>query len=75
MLNGRRGRTRTLVGLGGKPPVEDGRSVLSELQRELVQFYSELPVGMKWSAEAFKRQDGRGYGVRCLTLFDFLFFF
>lgn len=63
MLNGRRGRARTLVGME-KQSGDNGRSVLNELQRELVQFYSELPIEMKWSAEAFKRQDARGYGVR-----------
>lgn len=63
VLNGRRGRARTLVGME-KQSGDNGRSVLNELQRELVQFYSELPIEMKWSAEAFKRQDARGYGVR-----------
>ncbi|EIM86073.1 uncharacterized protein STEHIDRAFT_147598 [Stereum hirsutum FP-91666 SS1] len=67
VLNGRRGRARTLVGME-KQSGDNGRSVLNELQRELVQFYSELPIEMKWSAEAFKRQDARGYGGTFLLL-------
>lgn len=54
--------------LHGTGPSEGdhGRGVLSGLQRELVQFYSGLPHGMKWSAEAFKHQEERGHGVRHL---------
>ncbi|KAF9267220.1 hypothetical protein L218DRAFT_1074512 [Marasmius fiardii PR-910] len=64
VLNGRRGRTRTLVG----PGLENGLEVLSELQAQLVQFYAELPEDMKWSVEAFKRQELRGHGGTYLTL-------
>ncbi|TRM66722.1 fungal-specific transcription factor domain-containing protein [Schizophyllum amplum] len=61
-LNGRRGRSRTLVG----PSVNAG--VLGDLQGQLVQFYADLPVGMKWSVDAFQQQEARGYGGVFLTL-------
>ncbi|KAL0572139.1 hypothetical protein V5O48_009817 [Marasmius crinis-equi] len=64
VLNGRRGRTRTLVG----PGAANGSEVLSGLQEQLVQFYAELPEEMKWSVEAFKRQEARGHGGTYLTL-------
>ena len=58
VLNGRRGRPRTLTG-----PTEAGPHVLSGLQTQLVQFYSNLPDSMKWSVDNFKHQEGRGHGV------------
>ena len=60
VLNGRRGRVRTLVGPG---VADGGEDVLSGLQAQLVKFYAELPEEMKWSVEAFKRQEARGHGV------------
>ena len=56
-LNGRRGRSRTLVG----PTMNPG--LLGDLQGQLVQFYEELPAGLKWSVEAFQHQEARGHGV------------
>ncbi|KAK1222253.1 hypothetical protein PQX77_014886 [Marasmius sp. AFHP31] len=64
VLNGRRGRIRTLVG----PGAANGAEVLSGLQAQLVQFYAELPEEMKWSVEAFKRQEARGHGGTYFTL-------
>ncbi|ESK95418.1 pathway-specific nitrogen regulator [Moniliophthora roreri MCA 2997] len=64
VLNGRRGRLRTLVG----PGAASGMEVLSGLQAQLVQFYAELPEEMKWSVEDFKRQEARGHGGTYLTL-------
>ncbi|KAK7036707.1 hypothetical protein VNI00_011372 [Paramarasmius palmivorus] len=64
VLNGRRGRVRTLIG----PGAGTGTEVLSGLQAQLVQFYAELPEEMKWSVEAFKRQEARGHGGTYLTL-------
>ncbi|KAL1743827.1 fungal-specific transcription factor domain-containing protein [Schizophyllum fasciatum] len=61
-LNGRRGRSRTLVG----PTTNPG--LLGDLQGQLVQFYEELPAGMKWSVEAFQHQEARGHGGVFLTL-------
>ncbi|KAJ7736742.1 fungal-specific transcription factor domain-containing protein [Mycena maculata] len=63
VLNGRRGRLRTLVG-----PSVTSPDVLRGLQTQLVQFYAELPDSMKWSVEAFKHQEARGYGGSFLTL-------
>ncbi|KAL1701151.1 fungal-specific transcription factor domain-containing protein [Schizophyllum commune] len=61
-LNGRRGRSRTLVG----PTMNPG--LLGDLQGQLVQFYEELPAGLKWSVEAFQHQEARGHGGVFLTL-------
>ncbi|KAJ7675429.1 fungal-specific transcription factor domain-containing protein [Mycena rosella] len=63
VLNGRRGRLRTLVG-----PTTSSPEVLRGLQTQLVQFYADLPEPMKWSVEAFKHQEARGYGGSFLTL-------
>ncbi|KAJ7119557.1 fungal-specific transcription factor domain-containing protein [Mycena epipterygia] len=63
VLNGRRGRLRTLVGSTVSSP-----DVLRGLQTQLVQFYADLPDPMKWSVEAFKHQEARGYGGSFLTL-------
>ncbi|KAH8827215.1 fungal-specific transcription factor domain-containing protein [Flagelloscypha sp. PMI_526] len=63
VLNGRRGRTRTLVG-----PTPADPQMLSGLQRQLVQFYSELPVSLRWSVDTFKQQEARGHGSVFLTL-------
>lgn len=78
VLNGRRGRVRTLVS-SAEPLVEQ----LAELQLRLVQFVSTLPDTLKcvlllsifvvknaddrWTAENFKRQQSRGHGVRSLS--------
>ncbi|KAJ7904949.1 hypothetical protein B0H13DRAFT_2509698 [Mycena leptocephala] len=63
VLNGRRGRPRTLVG-----PTVTSPDVLRGLQTQLVQFYADLPNPMKWSVDAFKHQEARGYGGSFLTL-------
>lgn len=78
VLNGRRGRPRTLVGFpsGVAPELsgiknEGGAAVqcgLKELQTSLVQFYAGLPDSLKWSVEAFKVQESRGHGGTFLTL-------
>jgi hypothetical protein len=81
VLNGRRGRVRTLVS-SAEPLVEQ----LAELQLRLVQFVSTLPETLKyvplshftslewkanvrWTAENFKRQQSRGHGVSHPSLF------
>ena len=58
VLNGRRGKARTLVS-SPEPLAEQ----LAELQVRLVQFVSALPESLKWSAENFKHQNDRGHGV------------
>lgn len=58
VLNGRRGRVRTLVSTS-EPLAEQ----LAELQVRLVQFVSGLPVNLQWSVENFKHQQSRGHGV------------
>lgn len=58
VLNGRRGRARTLVN-SAEPLAEQ----LAELQMKLVQFVANLPATLKWSADNFKHQHGRGHGV------------
>ena len=63
VLNGRRGRPRTLTG-----PTDAGPHVLSGLQTQLVHFYSNLPDVMKWSVDNFKHQEQRGHGVSPLVL-------
>lgn len=61
VLNGRRGRARTLVATNEPLP-----ELLAELQTRLVQFYSNLPDAMRWSVDNFKHQHARGHGVRSL---------
>lgn len=63
VLNGRRGRARTLVA-ADKPLGER----LVELQARLVAFYAALPDTMRWSADNFKLQHARGHGSTFLTL-------
>ncbi|KAK0447392.1 fungal-specific transcription factor domain-containing protein [Desarmillaria tabescens] len=63
VLNGRRGRLRTLVG-----PSEPSVDLLSGLQGQLVQFYADLPGEMKWSVENFRKQEARNHGGPYLTL-------
>ena len=58
VLNGRRGRARTLVN-AAEPLAEQ----LAELQMKLVQFVANLPASLKWSADNFKHQHTRGHGV------------
>ncbi|KAI0317722.1 fungal-specific transcription factor domain-containing protein [Amylostereum chailletii] len=62
VLNGRRGRPRTLGGL------EDPPGTLSTLQTQLVDFHAGLPDSLKWSVGAFKHQEERGHGGTFLTL-------
>jgi hypothetical protein len=58
VLNGRRGRARTLV-----ESAEPLAEVLVGLQTQLVQMYSDLPETLKWSSDNFKHQESRGHGV------------
>ena len=58
VLNGRRGRARTLVNTS-EPLAEQ----LAELQVRLVQFVSGLPQSLQWSVDNFKHQHARGHGV------------
>ncbi len=58
VLNGRRGRVRTLVSTN-EPLAEQ----LAELQMRLVRFVSGLPPTLQWSVENFKHQNARGHGV------------
>jgi hypothetical protein len=60
VLNGRRGRARTLV-----DTVEPLPEVLIGLQERLLEFYSGLPESLKWSGDNFKHQEARGHGVSC----------
>ncbi|KZV61643.1 hypothetical protein PENSPDRAFT_658747 [Peniophora sp. CONT] len=62
VLNGRRGRPRTLAQQSVAP------STLSHLQKELVQFYADLPESLKWGVETFKHQEARGHGGTFVTL-------
>jgi hypothetical protein len=62
VLNGRRGRRRTLVDTTEPLP-----SILANLQEQLVQFYSDLPDSLKWSSDNFKHQHNRGHGVGVST--------
>ncbi|THU79795.1 hypothetical protein K435DRAFT_810413 [Dendrothele bispora CBS 962.96] len=77
VLNGRRGRTRTLVGpyqgfSAGVAADASGNGagvdVLAELQTQLVQYYADLPEEMKWTVDAFRCQEARGHGGVFLTL-------
>lgn len=61
VLNGRRGRVRTLVCT--KEPLAEQ---LADLQLRLVQFVSGLPTSLQWSADNFKHQQSRGHGVRVI---------
>jgi hypothetical protein len=61
VLNGRRGRARTLVSTA-EPLAEQ----LVELQMRLVQFVAGLPESLKWSADNFRHQHTRGHGVSLL---------
>ncbi|OCF33674.1 pathway-specific nitrogen regulator [Kwoniella heveanensis BCC8398] len=63
VLNGRRGRARTLVSTSEPLP-----ELLAELQVRLVQFYSTLPEPLRWSADNFKHQHDRGHGGTYLAL-------
>jgi hypothetical protein len=63
VLNGRRGRARTLVATD-----EPLAQQLAELQAHLVKFYASLPDQMRWSADNFKYQHGRGHGGTFLAL-------
>lgn len=65
VLNGQRGRPRTLARQTIAP------SALCHLQKELVQFYADLPESLKWGHETFKHQEARGHGVsRVSCLFE-----
>lgn len=63
VLNGRRGRIRTLVA-----SAVDGGGGLGGLQSQLVAFYADLPPAMKWGVDNFRVQEGRGHGGTYLTL-------
>ncbi|WVW80797.1 hypothetical protein I302_102784 [Kwoniella bestiolae CBS 10118] len=63
VLNGRRGKSRTLVNT-----VEPLPELLADLKLRLIQFYSNLPDSLKWSAENFKHQHMRGHGGTFLAL-------
>ncbi|WRT70729.1 uncharacterized protein IL334_007727 [Kwoniella shivajii] len=63
VLNGRRGRIRTLVNTTEPLP-----ELLADLQLRLVQFYSTLPESLRWSAENFKHQHNRGHGGAFLAI-------
>ncbi|EIW70119.1 hypothetical protein TREMEDRAFT_29634 [Tremella mesenterica DSM 1558] len=63
VLNGRRGRARTLVNTP-----EPLAQQLAELQVRLVRFVSTLPESLKWSADNFKHQEARGHGGTFLAL-------
>lgn len=58
VLNGRRGKPRTLV---TTPELESG--LLDDLQVRLVQFFSTLPESLRWLADNFKHQHERGHSV------------
>ena len=61
VLNGPRGRTRTLVStISTDEPLAER---LRELQVMLVQFLGELPPSLQWTADNFKHQAARGHGV------------
>ncbi|WVQ79789.1 hypothetical protein IAT38_001889 [Cryptococcus sp. DSM 104549] len=63
VLNGRRGRALTLA--SAPEPLTER---LADLQLRLVTFYSSLPDSLKWSADTFKHQHGRGHGGTFLAL-------
>ncbi len=63
ILNGRRGRVRTLVATAA-----DGGEGLSGLQSQLVTFYDDLPPGMRWDPKNFRVQEERGHGGTYLSL-------
>jgi hypothetical protein len=58
VLNGRRGKARTLVSTA-EPLAEQ----LAELQMRLMQFIAGLPESLKWNIENFKHQEARAHGV------------
>jgi ABC-type transporter Mla subunit MlaD len=58
VLNGRRGKARTLI-----TSVEPLSEQLGQLQARLVQFVAGLPESLKWTASNFKHQQARGHGV------------
>ncbi|ORY26020.1 fungal-specific transcription factor domain-domain-containing protein [Naematelia encephala] len=63
VLNGRRGKARTLVSTNEPLP-----ELLAELQVRLVTFYSTLPETLRWSANNFKHQHARGHSGTFLAL-------
>lgn len=60
VLNGRRGKARTLI-----TSIEPLSEQLGQLQARLVQFVAGLPESLKWTASNFKHHQGRGHGVSC----------
>lgn len=52
VLNGRRGRKRTLVNANEPPP-----RLLAELQNQLVELYTNMPSSLRWSVDAFKHHE------------------
>ena len=60
VLNGRRGKPRTLVAIADSQNLLEQ---LSSLQIVLIQFFASLPEALRWSAQAFQQQHSRGHGV------------
>lgn len=60
VLNGRRGKPRTLVTTSES---QSQGKLVAELQVRLLQFYSNLPDSLRWTSDNFKHQDARGHGV------------
>lgn len=56
VLNGRRGRKRTLVNANEPPP-----RLLADLQTQLVELYTNMPPSLRWSVDAFKHHDSVGH--------------
>lgn len=63
VLNGRRGRARTLIEAD-----IPGKSQLPDLQKRLIDFYASLPESMQWSAYNFKTHFARGHGSTFLAI-------
>lgn len=66
VLNGRRGKPRTLVSI---PDSQNLLEQLSDLQIILIQFFSTLPESLRWSSQTFQVQHARGHGVSRLSSF------
>lgn len=60
VLNGRRGKPRTLVSTP-----DNSLELLAELQGRLLQFTNTLPASLQWSGDNLKHADERGHSVSC----------